>query len=372
MEKQNKKTIGATLLAAFKVAIVIVIVSTFYPVGTAEAAPSEKISSLAQSEWFNGWKLGGQIIFGAESNSDKQGMWFDRAQLDAKNDKLSFWGYQGGLRFTVETFMDKDTSKPEIFLKYAYPWINLTDNLTIQAGYVPTPLVGPEDMGVRWLGRDVGKAMIDTYLGVSSRVLAGGVKYKFPFGGETYFVAGESPWGDGNAVSGIVEVKPFKDGLAKDFFVRAGGVYSMSTDPKSGDATLGLVRAGFHRDDLYDISVMMLASNGPAVHVAKKFPGLKSLPSDKKISNTGVEIMGRVYPFKVMDFSGDELKKVWLMARHRQIGGDFKFTQSTVDVGYDINKNLTIGAGPTYTTASENTGMKKSDMGAMISIQVKF
>lgn len=327
--------------------------------------------------FLKGWKVKGHVLFGADLSNKKSDhaaeMWFDRARLDLEKEGLSFFKENdGGLRFTFETFNDKDSKKPEFYLKYIYSWVKLNKDLTLQAGYIPTPLVGPEEMGTRWLGREIGKSLVDTDLKVSSRALAAGLKYTFPIG-KVYFIVGEGHYNNGNSMEGIVEVKPFESNsssIMKNFFARAGGIYNMPADEETSSSTLALMRVGFEEKGKYSVSFMGLKTSGPASRLEKNYPGLKKNFKGMDIDNTGYEFRGQVYPWKIIGGS-DKLEKVWFMARHRGLTGDFDFTQTALLAGYDMSKNITIGAGPVFTSASENSGVKDNTM-TTIAIQFKF
>ena len=328
---------------------------------------------------FEGWKVSGHVLFGANLSNERAAhdaeMYFDRGRLDLKKEGLSFFKeHDGGLRFTFETFYDADSKKPEFFLKYVYPWIKLTDNTTLQAGYIPTPLIGPEEMELRWLGEEIGKSLIDTHLKMSSRTLGAGLEYALPIG-KIYVTAGEGSYNSGNAIEGIVELTPFKssENFLKYFFAHVGGMYNMTAEEaKADNSTLWLARAGFQEKGVYSLSGMVLTTNGPSSRLAKEYPGLTKYFKNQDIENDGFELLGRVYPWKVIGAdNASDMKKVWIMARHRNITGDFGYTQNAIMAGYDISNNLQIGIGTAISSASANTGIADNAK-FIVAIQLKF
>lgn len=342
---------------------------------------SDVSSSQVQSKpasLFEGWKVSGHVLFGANLSNEKAThdaeMYFDRGRLDLKKEGLSFFKeHDGGLRFTFETFNDANSKKPEFFLKYVYPWIKITDNMTLQAGYIPTPLVGPEEMDIRWLGEEIGKSFIDTHLKMSSRTLGAGLEYTLPIG-KVYVTAGEGSYNSGNAVEGIVELTPFKssENFLKYFFAHAGGMYNMTAEETGvNNSTLWLARAGFKENGVYSVSGMILTTNGPASRLAKEYPGFTKNFKGKDVDNTGFELLGRIYPWKIIASDNDDMKKIWIMARHRNITGDFDFVQNSIMAGYDISNNLQIGIGPTFSSASANTGVADNAK-FVVALQLRF
>jgi hypothetical protein len=326
----------------------------------------------APEQLLSGWSLNGsQIILGFESAKTKnENFVFDRARLNFTPPPFTLWGKKAGARIAIETV--KGTGdKFQIDLKYAYPWVEISPGLIAKFGYIEGALVDPEEMGLRGLGGHIGKSMVDTDLGVSSRRLGAGLNYALDAKSKISVIIGNGIFGDHSAEV-LVDYYPFvkmsdPHSILKNFFVRAGALYDFGT---KGETSLVLGRTGFYSKDAYEISVMALTMKGPATRLVGAYPGLKTF-KDADISNHGIEILGRAYPFKLAGAENEFLKKAWLMGRVRDISGDFGYRNTALIVGYDITNSIRVNAGPERNTYSAKTG-KADETRFTVGLSIKF
>lgn len=326
-----------------------------------------------------GWSFKGSHIimgFGHSGTTGDTDPLFDRGRLNVTKE-FKLFDRNAGVRFTLETFLNKDSGKNEFFLKYAYPWVEVLHGLKAKAGWVEGPVVGPEEMGIRGLGGRLGKSMVDVDLGLPSNRLGGGLDYNFDLHGmkgNISTILGKGAYfGNNKSWETYGQLFPFasRTDIFKNFFVGAGGLYEWG---ELGDTTLLIGRTGLYDKDRLELSMAGLTTSGSANRLVKMYPGLKSF-KDGDVSNTGLEALGRAYPWKIAG-SQNGLKDLWFMARYREIFGDWGYKSVAALVGYDVNKFIRFGIGPEWVKYSEETGVLKdndgSEMRIFAGVEVKF
>lgn len=320
----------------------------------------------------SGWSLkDSDVIMSLESSKTKKEVFvFDRARLNFTK-PFTLFENNAGVRIALDSFFDNTSKKQEFTLKYAYPWIQLTPEIRAKIGYIEGVLVNPEEMGLRNLGGHMGKSLLDADLGISSSRLAAGLDYQLNAKSKLSVIGGNGIFGD-HSMEAALDYYPFthmSDSIMQYFFVKGGALYDFGGLNK--DTTLWMGRTGFYNKNVYEISAMALTTHGPANRLKGLYPGLSAL-KDAQISNTAFEVLGRVYPFKLVMSGNKDLEKAWLMGRVRDISGDFGYRNTAIIVGYDLTDSIRINAGPEWNHYSHETGKAGSETRMVIGIGLKF